>query len=336
MKIDLLTDASAFSALEPEWNVLLQRSVSDTLFLTFEWQTIWWKHLGSGELRIITMREEDGTLVGLAPLFQETWNDGTPSLSLIGCVDVSDYLDLIVARGHEDAVYAALLETLARPDLRWPGGLHLCTLPESSPTNQRLKEMAEARGYATEWNLHDVAPVIDLPSSWDAYLETLEKKQRHEIRRKLRRVQETDHRWYPVEDPAALDRAIADFAELHKASRPDKHLFMDQRMQGFFFDMARALQPRGWLQLHFLEVEGGRAASILNFVYRNDVLVYNSGYDPVKYGAFSPGIVLFAFSIQDAIGAGRRRFDFLRGDEEYKYRFGAKNTSVYELHIRPR
>jgi CelD/BcsL family acetyltransferase involved in cellulose biosynthesis len=108
---------------------------------------------------------------------------------------------------------------------------------------------------------------------------------------------------------------------------------MDGRMQGFFLDMARCLQSRGWLQLCFLEIEGARAATILNFVYQNDVLVYNSGYDPVKYGPYSPGIVLFAFSLQDAIAAKRRRFDFLRGDEEYKYRFGAHNTNVYELHL---
>lgn len=335
MKIDLTRDVSAFGKLKAEWNELLHRSVSDTLFLTWEWQSTWWEHLGIGELRIITMREDDGTLVGIAPLFEETWNDGTKSLSLIGCVDVSDYLDVIAARGHAEQVYAALLDAITGVDFpAWEGGLHLCTLPEASPTNTQLKAMAEERGLAAEWKLHDVSPVIDLPATWDAYLETLEKKQRHEVRRKLRRVNETDHKWYTVDATMSLDQAIADFIDLHKKSRPDKHLFMDQRMQQFFVDMARRLQPNGWLQLDFLEIDGVRAASILNFVYQNDVLVYNSGYDPQKYSPFSPGIVLFAFSIQDAIAAKRRRFDFLRGDEEYKYRFGAHNTNVYELHIK--
>ncbi len=334
MKIDLFTDGSAFEKLKAEWNDLLHRSISDTLFLTWEWQSTWWENLGVGELRIITVREDDGTLVGIAPLFEETWNDGTKSLSLIGCVDVSDYLDVIAARGHEERVYAALLDTIMRADFpAWNGGLHLCTLPEASPTNAQLKAMAEARGLSTEWKLHDVAPVIDLPAAWDAYLETLDKKQRHEVRRKLRRVEETNHKWYTIAAAAEVDQAVTDFIDLHKQSRPDKHLFMDERMQQFFFDMARRLQPRGWLQLAFLEIDGARAASILNFVYNNDVLVYNSGYDPAKYGAFSPGIVLFAFSIQDAIAAKRRRFDFLRGNEGYKYRFGAHDTRVYELHI---
>jgi len=335
MKIDLFTDASAFAKLQAEWNDLLHRSITDTLFLTWEWQSTWWQHLGVGELRIITVREDDDALIGIAPLFEETWNDGTKSLSLIGCVDVSDYLDVIAARGQEERVYAALLDTITRADFpAWNGGMHLCTLPEASPTNAQLKQMAEARGLAAEWKLHDVSPVIDLPETWEAYLDTLDKKQRHEVRRKLRRVEETNHKWYTVDASMSLDQAIADFIDLHKKSRPDKHLFMDQRMQQFFVDMARRLHPRGWLQLDFLEIDGARAASILNFVYHDDVLVYNSGYDPAKYGAFSPGIVLFAFSIQDAIAAKRRRFDFLRGDEEYKYRFGAHNTNVYELRIR--
>ena len=104
-------------------------------------------------------------------------------------------------------------------------------------------------------------------------------------------------------------------------------------MQEFFNEMARTLFARGWLELSFLEVAGVRAAAIMNFVYQNDVLVYNSGYDPIQYGAYSPGIVLFARSIQDAIAAQRQRYDFLRGNEEYKYRFGARDTQVMELHI---
>jgi len=333
MKIDWCTDAVVFEQLEPEWNVLLARSVTDTLFLTREWQITWWKHLGTGDLRVIAFREDDGTLLGLAPLFVETGTDHARHLSIVGCVDVSDYLDLIVARGAEERVYTALLDTLARADFPAWDWLHLCTLPAASPANTQLKTLAEVRGLTVQHGLHDVSPMIELPATWDAYLETLDKKQRHEVRRKLRRIAEAPTRWYTIDAADALDQAVTDFAELHKKSRPDKNLFMDARMQGFFSEMARALFARGWLDLSFLEIAGARAAAIMNFIYHNDVLVYNSGYDPIQYGASSPGIVLFARSIQDAIAAKRRRYDFLRGNEEYKYRFGAHDTQVMELHI---
>ena len=333
MKIEWFTDVSAFDTLKAEWNNLLQVSAIDTLFITHEWQTTWWRNLGSGELRIITFREDDGTLIGIAPLFAEKGSDGSIYLSLVGCVDVSDYLDLLVTKGCEERVYAALLDTLARPDFPAWDSLGLCTLPAASPANTMLKSMAEARGLRVDHHLHDVAPMIELPETWDAYLETLDKKQRHEVRRKLRRVEEAKTRWYIIDSADALDQATADFVELHKKSRPDKNLFMDARMQTFFAEAAHAMFAQGWLQLLFLEVDGARAAALWNFVYNNDILVYNSGYDPVKYGALSPGSVLFAHSIQDAIAAKRRRYDFLRGNEEYKYRFGAKDQQVFELRI---
>ncbi len=342
MRVEWFNHDSAFEALKPEWNHLLSHSVSDTLFLTWEWQTTWWKHLGSGQLCIITMREDDGTLIGVAPLFCDPAPDGlavqrqsfVPTLSLVGCVDVSDYLDVIVAQGHTEQVYSALLDTLGRSDFTSWREVQLCTLPAASPTNSMLKALAEARGYDVEWRLHDVSPRIELPATFDDYLASLDKKQRHEIRRKLRRVEEAGARWYAVQGLADLDKAVVDYIELHKKSQPDKHQFMDDRMQAFFAEMARVLQQQGWLQLEFLDVNGERAAAVFNFLYANQVLVYNSGYDPDQYGALSPGVALFALSIREAIQAKRSVYDFLRGDEEYKYRFGASNTHVYELHIR--
>lgn len=333
MQIEWFSTPEIFARLAREWNTLLTRSVTDTIFLTHEWQRTWWECLGEGELCLVTFRQDDGTLVGIAPLFVETTSTGERALALVGCVDVSDYLDVIVAREHTQAVYAALLDTLLRDDFpRWDW-LHLCNLPAASPTNTQLKTLAEARGLTVQHGIRDVAPILELPTTWDAYLESLDKKQRHEIRRKLRRVQETQPRWYTIDCAADLDQAVADFIELHKKSRPDKNVFMDARMRGFFAQMARTLFAHDWLQLSFLQIHNARAAAILNFVYNNDVLVYNSGYDPVQYGAYSPGIVLFAYSIQDAIAAGRRRYDFLRGNEEYKYRLGARDTLVMELHL---
>lgn len=333
MHIEWFSHPEIFARLEREWNTLLTRSVTDTIFLTHEWQRTWWECLGEGELCLVTVREDDGTLCGLAPLFAETTNQGERALAIVGCVDVSDYLDVIVAREHSERVYAALLDTLLRPDFPPWDWLHLCNLPAASPTNTQLKMLAEARGLTVQHGVRDVAPMLELPTTWDAYLEALDKKQRHEIRRKLRRVNQAPTRWYTIDRADALDQAIGDFVELHKQSRPDKHVFMDARMRGFFEQVARVLFARGWLQLSFLEIHGARAAAIMNFIYNNDVLVYNSGYDPVQYGAYSPGIVLFACSIQDAIAAGRRRYDFLRGNEEYKYRLGAHDTLVMELHI---
>lgn len=333
MKVHLLTDSSAFEKLELEWDNLLHRGITDSLFLTWEWQTAWWQNLASGDLWLITFREDNGALAGIAPMYWKQSRDGAKALAQFG-YDVSDYLDVIVAQGREAAVYSAFVDLLSSAELPAWDSVDLYNLPSASPTNTQLTAMAQARGFNVDWREQVVSPVLQLPSTWEDYLASLDKKQRHEIRRKLRRIEQVQTRWYVIDQADEVDAAIADFIELHKKSRPDKIEFMSARMQNFFLEMARRLFAKHYLQLAFLEVEGKRAASILNFVYDNNVLVYNSGYDPEQYGHLSPGVILFVRSIQDAIAAKRRTFDFLRGDEEYKYRFGAKNTSLYELHIR--
>jgi CelD/BcsL family acetyltransferase involved in cellulose biosynthesis len=180
----------------------------------------------------------------------------------------------------------------------------------------------------------EVCPVIALPASWEEYLASLDRKERHETRRKLRRIaREAEVEWYSIPGGEELENAIGDFIALHRASAVEKDAFMDRRMQGFFRSLARALACQGWLRLEFLEVNGERVAALLNFDYRDRIMVYNSGFDPQRYPHLSPGIVILANSIRGAIDLGRSNFDFLRGDEAYKHRLGGKDREIYQLTI---
>jgi CelD/BcsL family acetyltransferase involved in cellulose biosynthesis len=191
--------------------------------------------------------------------------------------------------------------------------------------------MAEAQGYQTLVEVEDVCPIIPLPDTWDEYLMSLDKKQRHEVRRKLRKAEGSGADFYIVGPEHDLRAEMEAFIELHQASTPEKDDFMDPQMQGFFLEVAQVLQDRGWLQLAFVEIRGEKSASLLNFDYGDSILVYNSGFDPIKFRHLSPGIVVTARSIEHAISLGRDKFDFLRGDEDYKYRFGAQDTEVRRL-----
>jgi CelD/BcsL family acetyltransferase involved in cellulose biosynthesis len=130
-----------------------------------------------------------------------------------------------------------------------------------------------------------------------------------------------------------LDDAVSTFITLHSKSAMDKRDFMNEQMQAFFRDMARAFQERSWLQLVTLYMDERPAASMFNFDYNGSIMVYNSGYDPEEHAWLSPGIVLLAECIAHAIELGRSTFDFLRGGEDYKYRFGAKETRIHRLQI---
>lgn len=332
MKVQVYRDAGGFDALASEWNELLHRSASDTVFLTLEFQRTWWTHLGEGNLLLVAIRDNDGTLAGIGPLFSGLDGEGRRVLQCIGCVEVSDYLDLIATQGREEEVHAALLDSLVGMDAPVWDRIDLCNIHQDSPTLQVLPRLAEARGYTVLTEVQEVCPVVPLPDTWEAYLELLDRKQRHEVRRKLRRAEALpDLHWYIVEEEHDLAAETEAFMELMRQSSPDKAGFMTEQMAGFFHDLAQVTFEAGWLQLAFLAVGEQRAAAYFNFNYRNRILVYNSGLDPQAFTWLSAGIVLTAYCIRYAIEQGCQVFDFMRGREPYKYRFGGQDVEVWRL-----
>ena len=101
MKVDLFTTPAVFDTLADEWDTLLDPERSDNFFMRHDWQRVWWKHLGRGTLSVMTVRDDNHTLIGIAPWFVSE-EDGQRIFRVIGCVDVSDYIELILSPGHED------------------------------------------------------------------------------------------------------------------------------------------------------------------------------------------------------------------------------------------
>jgi CelD/BcsL family acetyltransferase involved in cellulose biosynthesis len=334
LSVNAYQDVSGFKGLADEWDDLLHRSAADTVFLTLEFQRVWWRYLGKGDLCIVALRD-DGELIGIAPLFSTADAAGRRVLAIVGGVEVADYLDLIVARGREKEVYAALLDYLTRPEASDWDVLDLCNIHQGSPTLAILPALAEARGWSASVAKEDVCPVARLPGSWDEYLQMLSKKNRHELRRKLRRAEAYERlSWYIVGSEQDLNSEVEAFLDLMAASTPDKGAFLTPQMRSFFRELARVMYDAGWLQLVFLEVEGQRAAAYFNFIYDNRVLVYNSGLDWQSFPGLSTGIILAAYNIRHAIEHGREAFDFMQGDERYKYQLGGQDVEVRRLVIR--
>ena len=170
-----------------------------------------------------------------------------------------------------------------------------------------------------------------LTGNFEAYLATVDKKQRHEIRRKMRRAEESGRsvRWYIVRDEATLEAEIDAFLALMEMDE-NKAKFLSDVMRSQMRATIHTAFRHGWLWLAFLEVDGQKAAAALNFDYRNRLWGYNSGVD-VRFMELSPGWVLLAYVLQWAAENGRSEFDFMRGDEEYKYRFGAVKRHVMRV-----
>ncbi|MEZ4667057.1 MAG: GNAT family N-acetyltransferase [Anaerolineae bacterium] len=333
MKLTLRSDIEIFQELHSEWNSLLKRSIANRIFSTWEWQSIWWSAYHPGQLWVLTVRDEDNTLVAIAPWFIENHSEHGRVIRPIGCVDVTDYLDMIVANEHVEIVMREIAQFLNanKSEFDW---VNLCNIPEKSPTLSFLPAYLSELGLVVQLTQQDVCPIIHLPSSWDRYFELLDKKQRHELRRKLRRIDGASEKveWYIVNENHNLSEEIKKFIHLMASSQAEKAKFLtDSQNLDFFNSLVPAALHNNWLQLSFLTIDNVAAASYLNFVYGNSVLVYNSGLLPDQYGHLSPGIILLAYNIKFAIQSGYEFFDFLRGDETYKYRMGAQDSKVFML-----
>lgn len=331
MELIAYQDTTVFDELKSEWNDLLDRAPINNIFYTWEWSSTWWNAYQPGELLVLACRH-DGKLVGIAPLFIANEEQGKV-VHIIGCIDVTDYLDFIVDNDHLKAVYTAFAEYFANNRDQFDN-LDFCNIPQDSVTNEILPDILKQQGFDIDTQQQEVCPIITLPNEWGEYLGLLDKKQRHEVRRKLRRIhgapEEVD--WYIVNGEHNLDDETACFIHLMAASDPEKEEFLQDELNvKFFKNIVPLLQECGWLQMSFLTVGDKRVASYVNFVYDNRVLVYNSGLNHQVYGQLSPGIVLLAYNIQHAIENGYTAYDFLRGDETYKYRMGGQNTAVMNI-----
>ncbi|GAB5492549.1 MAG: GNAT family N-acetyltransferase [Phototrophicaceae bacterium] len=332
MNVQSFNTVEVFDTLKSEWNTLLKRSLSDTPFSSHEWHSNWWNAYAPGELWVITVRDDKDTLQGIAPLFIAT-SDEQRVVHFIGCEDVTDYVDVLVDKDNSEAVYQALADFFVEHKDNYDS-LDLCNIPAESATYTYFPSVLSDASFNVETKVQEVCPLIELPDTFEGYLELLDKKQRKEVQRKLRRAKGAGDslNWYIVGDEHKLDEEIEKFLKLMASSHPEKAKFLENDQHVTFFkSIVPAAAKAGWLQMNFLEVMGEPVAAYVNFDYNNQILVYNSGLEPSKAAALSPGIILLAYNIQHAIETKHDIFDFLRGDEQYKYKMGGQNTEIFNL-----
>ena len=314
---------NSFQEIRTEWENLLSVSPVNSLFLTPQWQEAWWDTFSNGQgMAGFYVRTPEG-IDAIASLAR---NGDT--LSFVGNQDTFDYNDFMVKPGCEDTFFDALFRCL---DDQSSINLELFSLIESSPTLTHLPTMARSRGYQVEVEQEDVTFGLELPATWDDYLAVLTKKDRHELRRKFRRLESSvDWRWYSLTAPEQVAARLDDFIRLMRQSRTDKDEYMTPTRERFFHLVTQRMAQQGLLKLFFLEVEDQSVATSLCFDYASARLLYNSGYNP-EYGYYSVGLLLNALCLKEAIEQGINYFDFLRGSESYKHHLGGQQRNLYQM-----
>jgi len=297
----------------------------ECLFVLPEWLRVWWDAFGgAADLSILSVRNQEN-VIGLAPL--QLKGD---SASLIGGTDVCDCLDFIVAAGREGEFFDVLLDHLDQQGITY---LELGFLRADSTVLTDLVHVAENRKCKVSTSSEDITLELELPTSWEDYLGLLNGKQRHEVKRKLRRLYEAgDVNFRVVEDAAEIPQHMPTFFELFKMSSNEKAAFMTDQMTSFFQTLAGAMARSKILKLYMLELNDAPVAAAICFDFNATLHLYNSGFDP-RFHSLSVGLLCNVLSIKDAIQSGRQKYDFLKGAETYKYRLGGREIPLYNCRI---
>jgi CelD/BcsL family acetyltransferase involved in cellulose biosynthesis len=315
----------SFESLAASWKDPGHRLEWNSVFVLPYWLEAWWRAFGAGAEEQLCGVTEDERIIGIAPLMIK---DGRASF--IGSADVCDYMDFVVEPGREGAFFTVILDYLKQAEV---SELYLEALRSDSAALTHLIDIAKTQGYTTSCSLEDVSLDLELPPTWEEYLDTLSPKQRREVGRKLRRLYEAGDIEYRIfEDPDSIKDTIDLFLRLLRDSRSDKAAFMTERMESFFNSIAEKMAEAGLLRMGVLSIYTLPVASIMSFDYNDSIYLYNSGYDPPN-GYLSVGLLSKVFSIKDSIERGRKRYDFLKGAEEYKYRLGGREIPLHSCRI---
>lgn len=299
----------AVQKLRSEWQELVANSATATPFQTFDWQSTWLQFYRRSRRPLLLEIREGTDLIGLYPLLRSSgaWR----SLRPIG-VGASDYLHPISITGREREVEAAVAErVVALTDV------DLVDLHQIRETRALVEEIAMERPVRQATCL-----VLDLPPTYDAYLATLGKSLRYDVRRLDKTLFKEGKAVVRPVSSETIGQGLDILFEQHKLRWRKRGLpgaFLG-RSQQFHHAWARLAIERGWLWLSILEFEQQPIGAIYAMRLHDCCYYYQAGFDPSR-GSISPGTLLVASTIKRAIEEGATKFDFLRGDEPYKRRW---------------
>jgi CelD/BcsL family acetyltransferase involved in cellulose biosynthesis len=295
------------------------------LFVLPVWLKTWWEVFGGNQDPEILTGYRHGKLIGVAPLHVEE-----NTARFLGGENVCDYQDMVVAPNHHEEFLEAILSYLKKRGIQ---SLELGALRPESIALTKLPDVARRMGHAVTCDPAGISSEIALPDTWESYLQMLGGKQRHEIRRKLRRLNEAGLvRFRVIKRPEEILEHMDIFFSLFTASRPDKSEFLTDPMLSFFLLLAQRMVRHGFFRMSFLDIDGVPAAGVMCFDYKHTIFLYNNGYDP-RFGRLSIGLLSKVYSIRDSIEQKRSRYDLLKGNEVYKKRLGSTPIPLYRLKI---
>lgn len=321
---------NTFESLENSkilWDKFEKTTPTSNLFLTFEWFNLLLNYQAKlPKLNILILQNKENDIEGIAPLIQTG-----KTITFFGDSNICDYQDFLVAPNKSSVFFAHLIDYLIKKN--WDN-IFLEDIPENSTTLTTFINLCKKNNWNINISEQNICPEIRLTNTWEKYLLSLQKKQRHEARRKINNLIKTkNYSWEILETEKINNESLKTFLNLAKKSSDEKKAFFSSSYINLFEQIFTKLKKNSILKLSFLNINGVPAASNIMFDYENKRMLYNSGFNP-EFKNLSVGIINTYFCIKDAIEKKFDSFDFLKGNEDYKFRLGAnKITKVYTIKI---
>lgn len=325
-----LITSEDLTLMRPEWVALHAAVPGATPFTHPAWHETWLRHFGR-QFNVYPVHLGIRLEEQLLGVFALDIQQGVART--LGDANVRDYGGPLVLPGNEHTVARGVIEWLLE-DLT-PGLVAWGLEAETSVTGD-LAEAADYWGWSTERVAESVCPAVDLACAFEEYVARLGKHDRHELRRKLRNLEAAGEVAFEVAvGPADIEARMDDLFRLMRQSSAAKTEFLTPAMETFFRDLAVEFAREGMTRLCSLRLDGHIVAVLFAFDCHGVRYLYNSGYDPAQE-KLAVGLLSKALAIRDACERGLARFDFLRGDEPYKYRLGGTPREVITLSMRGR
>jgi CelD/BcsL family acetyltransferase involved in cellulose biosynthesis len=316
LRSEVIEDADALAALRPAWWALWRRCPAATPFTSPAWALPWWQAFSPGRLRAAAIWDGDA-LVALAAIYLEESGLGRRLLP-IG-IGISDALDVLVDPRMQDASGRALVQSVAAHAADWDSWEL-----EELPAGAAALALPVPLGCAEQGGPQSASPVLDLSAAQADPFLVLPARKRRKLRMAQNRVARRGGEVRAVgrgEVGAFLD----DITRLHGArwtSRGEDGVLADDAVRRFHALVLPELAAAGLARLFTLILEGRVVGAYYGLQHGARAYAYLGGFDP-DFAFESPGTVLISHAIADAAASGVTAFDFLRGQEPYKYEWGA-------------
>lgn len=329
IRIEYVKDLEAFENLRADWERLLSRNPTQSIFLTWEWLFSWWMvNKKDNGLHLVTAWENN-QLVGIAPLMQQTrkkWGVGIHMLTSLG-VPQSDVGGFIYDPGCKEAV-PALIHCLLEDNENWDI-LELNEFPESSSEVNVARDLFHEKGYkfVEEVNLHFHVP---LEKDWEHYSQKLARKIRYNLRRAVRLAEEIGPLELKTFTGAKITPGILQMlAEINQHSNHPR-LYYSKSEQALLTEISSRMKSGNWMSIFMLNLNNEPKAYEYGFTYNGCIEIWRAGFD-TRLPNISIGKILSMRVIQEGFKNGIHDIDFLRGDEDYKQEWQPESRKFVKL-----